>query len=775
MSAGEPTERWASEALEPSEDASWLLRVHQYAPMQEAAVESRFAVSNGFMGIRGSRVASRGPMWISFLHTLSWASWPRIFVAGLFDTPDAEPPVPVLVPAPDWLRLRVLFDGKPVVIHSGELLSHARTLDLRRGLLVSEWHQRDPLGRELRWRALRLVSLADRALGLQVAQFTVHARSAQVTLEAPVETVNSDLALVHSDHRLAIWQTATSGKRLAMASIAGLHTNGRELPAARDDQLRRSWTWASSPGESVTFWRIAALARGDEPRQDPGRVARTALSRARRVGWRGVLDRHAAAWQERWTASDLVVEGDDVAQQALRFAIYHLNSAANPDDEHVSIGARGLTGDAYLGHVFWDTEIYVVPFFTFTWPEAARALLMYRYHTLPGARAKAARLGYRGALYAWESADTGDETTPEQVVDPEGRVIKILSGLQEHHISADVAYAVWQYWVATHDERFLLEAGAEILLETARFWASRAEFEADGHWHIRHVIGPDEYHEDIDDSAFTNHMARWNLERGLDLVALLRERWPARWAVLADHLGLSQAELDHWNDVAAGMTTGFDPRTGLLEQFAGYFGLEDIDLRDYEGRTVPMDVVLGRERTQRSKVIKQADVVALLALLNDTFDTRVHEANFDYYEPRCGHGSSLSRGLHAVVAARLGKLELAERYFRATAAIDLGDRVGASAGGVRIAALGALWQAAMFGFIGLTPRPDGLAFNPRMPAAWRAVTCRVRWCGRCVQVRLEQATRRLTAILEQGDPLTVLVNGEARVLRPGQPVRFTLT
>jgi trehalose/maltose hydrolase-like predicted phosphorylase len=412
----------------------------------------------------------------------------------------------------------------------------------------------------------------------------------------------------------------------------------------------------------------------------------------------------------------------------------------------------------------------VVPFFTFTWPEAARALLMYRYHTLPGARAKAARLGYRGALYAWESADTGDETTPEQVVDPEGRVIKILSGLQEHHISADVAYAVWQYWVATHDERFLLEAGAEILLETARFWASRAEFEADGHWHIRHVIGPDEYHEDIDDSAFTNHMARWNLERGLDLVALLRERWPARWAVLADHLGLSQAELDHWNDVAAGLTTGFDPRTGLLEQFAGYFGLEDIDLRDYEGRTVPMDVVLGRERTQRSKVIKQADVVALLALLNDTFDTRVHEANFDYYEPRCGHGSSLSRGLHAVVAARLGKLELAERYFRATAAIDLGDRVGASAGGVRIAALGALWQAAMFGFIGLTPRPDGLAFNPRMPAAWRAVTCRVRWCGRCVQVRLEQATRRLTAILEQGDPLTVLVNGEARVLRPGQPV-----
>jgi trehalose/maltose hydrolase-like predicted phosphorylase len=187
-----------------------------------------------------------------------------------------------------------------------------------------------------------------------------------------------------------------------------------------------------------------------------------------------------------------------------------------------------------------------------------------------------------------------------------------------------------------------------------------------------------------------------------------------------------------------------------------------------------MDVVLGRQRTQNSKVVKQADVVALLALLSDTFDTRVHEANFDYYEPRCGHGSSLSRGLHAVVAARLGKLELAERYFRATAATDLEGSAGASAGGVRIAALGALWQAAMFGFIGLTPRADGLAFNPRLPPAWRAVMCRVRWRGRRIHVRLDQADRCLTATLEQGGPLMILVKGQARELRPGQSLMFSL-
>jgi trehalose/maltose hydrolase-like predicted phosphorylase len=172
--------------------------------------------------------------------------------------------------------------------------------------------------------------------------------------------------------------------------------------------------------------------------------------------------------------------GDAAAQRALRFAGYQLIAAANPDDEHVSIGARALTGDAYKGHVFWDAEIYVLPFLTFTWPEAARALVLYRFHTLSAARAKADRLGYRGALFAWESTDTGEETTPRTVLSPRGNVIPVLTGELEHHISADIAYRVWQYWQATRDHVFFLTAGAEIMLETARFYASRGCVESDG-------------------------------------------------------------------------------------------------------------------------------------------------------------------------------------------------------------------------------------------------------------------------------------------------------
>ena len=393
-----------------------------------------------------------------------------------------------------------------------------------------------------------------------------------------------------------------------------------------------------------------------------------------------------------------------------------------------------------------------------TWPEAARALLMYRFYTLDGARAKARTMGWRGALYAWESADTGDETAPEHVIGADRAVVAILSGRQEQHISADVAYAVWQYWNATQDVGFLLEAGAEILFETARFWASRAVAEPDGLRHVRGVIGPDEYHEHIDDNAFTNVMARWNIRRALDVARQLRERWPERWTEISQRLKLDAAELEQWRDAAETMAVCLDATSGIYEQFAGYFNLEQIDLTQYAGRSVPMDVVLGRERTQQSQVVKQADVVALLALLPEEFAGPSATANFRYYEPRCGHGSSLSRAMHALVAARLGDRDTALRYFEETAAIDLGDAQAAIAGGVHIAAQGGIWMTAVFGFAGLRLREDGLALDPHLPDRWDSLAFRVQWRGRHVAISI--GPRKLLEVtLEEGDAMSVYVNG----------------
>ncbi len=582
------------DALEPTADPAWVLHAVGYDPLRETTVESRFAISNGFLGVRAARGVTRGA---------SWVAPPRTYVAGLFGTLGEEPSAPGLVSAADWLQVRILLPGGPLVHHPSDLSSHRMTLDVKRGALLSAFHRskaadaKDP-DASIRGRTLRLVSLGERAIGLQLLQFEIEEGEVEITLEASFDGLDVELVAERLDDDIGLWRTHRTGKRLAMATSSLLRVDGRELAPTASGELKRSWTWTSRPAQLVCFERFVAVVRSDALDRDPSEDARRKLGAAGRLGWRGSVAAHEAAWSERWRLSDVEIEGDDAAQQALRFAVYHLNSSANPADERVSIGARSLTGLDYRGHVFWDTEIYMLPFFVVTWPEAARSLLMYRFRTLDGARAKAAAMGSRGALYAWESADTGAETTPEHVIAPDRRVIDILCGKQEQHISADVAYAVWQYWFATDDEAFFLDAGAEILLETGRFWSSRARLEADGHGHIRGVIGPDEYHEHVDDNAFTNVMARWNIRRALETAALLRERWPARWASLSAELKLNDDELAQWSRAAETMATGFDPETGLFEQFAGFNQLEEIDLSKYSGRSVPMDVILGRERIQ---------------------------------------------------------------------------------------------------------------------------------------------------------------------------------
>jgi trehalose/maltose hydrolase-like predicted phosphorylase len=402
----------------------------------------------------------------------------------------------------------------------------------------------------------------------------------------------------------------------------------------------------------------------------------------------------------------------------------------------------------------------MLPFFVCTDPAAARALLMYRFHTLSAARAKASRLGYRGALYAWESTDTGEEATPADVILPSGEIIHIYCGFIEHHISADVAYAVWQYWRATGDDDFFTAAGAEIMLETARFWASRATAEDDRRYHIRGVIGPDEYHEAVDDNAYTNLMAGWNLQRGRETAKLIEERWPVAWAELSGRLGLTADEVETWSQIATGLVNGPDAEGGLIEQFAGYHKLEDVDLAAYEPRSMPMDMLLGHDRILQTKVIKQADVVMALCLLWDEFSPQVREANFRYYEPRTGHGSSLSPGVHALVAARLGNLGLAERYLRQTAAIDLDDQLANAAGGVHMAALGSLWQAVVFGFAGVELLDDRLVLCPRLPLRWRRLGIPICWRGRQLYFDLRNDPPSVEVSLESGDPLVLKQEGE---------------
>ncbi len=340
--------------------------------------------------------------------------------------------------------------------------------------------------------------------------------------------------------------------------------------------------------------------------------------------------------------------------------------------------------------------------------------------------------------------------------------------------SADVAYAVWQYWHITGDDDFFLTAGAEILLETARFWASRPTLETDGRFHIRRVIGPDEFHEGVDDDAFTNAMAAWTLERGVETAQVLAARWPDRWAELRVQLGLTADEFVQWQSVSAGLVTGRAEGSPLYEQFAGYFGKEYIDLSAYTPQQGTMEVLYGQERLHGSQIIKQADVVMLTALVPEAFAPEVIAANFRYYEPRTAHGSSLSPAMHAVVAARLGEVEMARRYFHRAAAIDLGNSMRNAANGVHIATAGGLWMAAAQGFAGLIATPDGLRFDPHLPAGWSALRFPVQWRGRHVRCEITRAndahdcSARVTVLLERGEALPVAVGDLRAMLEEGQ-------
>ncbi len=719
-------------------DPQWLLIEEGFTLSREHEIESLFAISNGYVGNRGSLAEG------------SLLSAPATFIAGVFE--QAEPrSVPQLMVLPDWTNVRIWINHQPLSMKRGEVLQHRRTLDMRAGILWRDWRHRDLDGRITRIESFRLASLADRHLLLHVVTLRPENYSAQVRFESSLDVANGLVAQLAPE-----WKARSGADRLNVLPL-GLRVPGRDTTVAfgftgqmisnaygggrrevdvSERRIMEACEIEVEVGNGYQLIRLISIFTSRESK-NPFEAAMSHLKQVAPKGISSAVSTHASAWARRWHDSDIEIDGDASLQLALRFAGYHLIGAANPHDSHASIGARALSGAVYKGHVFWDTEIYMLPFYLYTHPASARALLEYRYHTLEAARAKAKRFGFRGAFYAWESADTGEEVTPKSVIAPNGELLKILNGELEVHITAAVAFGVWQYWMNTGDDEFLLQFGAEIVLECARFWASRGAMEADGAYHIRNVIGPDEYHEDVDDNAYTNLMARWNLRRGVEVASILQQLRPDQWSEFSSRLGFTEEEIGQWSKTADRMFTGLHAETKIFEQFDGYFQKEKIDLQNYEPRTAAMDLILGHDRIQKTNIVKQADVILATFLLGEEITPEMRRINFLFYEPKTGHGSSLSPSIHALMAARIGDRSRAERYLKQAAEIDLNNNMGNSAGGVHAAALGGLWQAMVFGFAGMRTAVDGVAFAPNLLPNWQRLGFSVQWRGRKLSVSLE--------------------------------------
>ncbi len=666
--------RVSSSAAKSSEADPWTL-AFEVTRANRRAVESLTALSDGRFGTRGliSRHVDRAR--------------PSMVAAGIFDS-DA---VPALLPGARWTAF---------TLHNGAAFSTEARLDLRRGVLTT-----------------RNVGGGGTVHICEFASITrpgVHV----IRADGPVDVVTRGPALHRPRVPPAVKVGETQGPPHAVTveSARGVIATAAEQTVTDIDEMRTVTRLAAS----VAVPRTGADERTRAEVEDAGHRL---LAEVVPIGFEALLAEHESSWRRVWDDIAIDIPDDSDLQLALRLAQFHLIASSDCGPES-AIGARGMTGPAYRGHVFWDADVFVVPALAAMSPVRARAALRYRWNRLDAARTRAASEGRQGARFPWESADSGEEVTPTEGRDLHGNTVPIRTGQMEEHIVADVAWAAVNYVDWTGDETFMVDIGADLLLETARYWESRVEVSADGSGHIRHVIGPDEYHEDVDDNAFTNAMARWNLTTAADVCERLDRGAPSEWSA--------------WRTTGDSLVDGFDPDRGVHEQFAGYFDLEPVPAASLGEPPVPADALLGRQRIAQVQIIKQSDVAMLHHLIPDAQQHGSLAADLDYYLPRTAHGSSLSPAITASLSARVGDLPEAIRWFEMAARFDLDNLSGTTAGGVHLATMGGLWQAFTQGFLGVRPTADGLLVDPRVPAQWGTVTHRFFY--RSVPVRLDAST-----------------------------------
>jgi trehalose/maltose hydrolase-like predicted phosphorylase len=652
-------------------DPAWVVPLPEDPALLRTS-ESLGALANGWAGTRGA-IEEDGA-----------GTQPLFAVSGVY-TGDAES---LLVAGPLWTQLDIA-PSVPV---------GRRLLDLRTGVLLRTTSP------PWRLRSLRFVSVG-------------HPHALALRAEAGPD---AELA----PGRIAVGPTAVSPDGDTAHQTATVTSpGGGGITVAAHDQHEA--TAGVTVVERIAAWR-AATSGGPDAQAAEEEVAALAA-----LGFDELLAEHRQAWAERWAGCGVEIDGAPDDQLAARFAVFHLLAAASEDGE-AALGARGLTGPAYGGHVFWDTEVYVLPAVAALRPAAARALLEYRVRRLPAARAAALAEGHAGARFPWESAADGTDVTPPSVRTPRGDLIAIRTGEHEEHIVADVAWAACEYARWAGDDAFLRGPGRDLVVDGARWWASRIREDRVGRGHLYGVIGPDEYHEVVDDSAFTNVMARWNLRRG---AALLDVTDPE-----------AAAEGARWLAQAESLVDGYDLDSGLYEQFAGYWDLEPLLVADVAEPPVAADVLLGPARVEGSQLIKQADVVLLHHLVPEEVVPGSLVPNLAYYEPRTAHGSSLSPAIHAALLARAGQPERALELFRLAARLDLDDITGTTPGGLHLATMGGVWQALAYGFLGLRPG-HALRIDPCLPAAWDGLGLHFRFRGQALGVRA--APGRVTVTCEE--------------------------
>ncbi|MUK89419.1 glycoside hydrolase family 65 protein [Ornithinibacillus sp. L9] len=759
-------------SLGKDEFKDWLVSEVEFSPDSLGKCESIMYLGNGYMGLR------------SVTEEPYLKETRNLLVSGTFNKA-AKNEVTELPNLADITRLDIRVDGERFSLELGQTSSYLRQLNLKTAELTREVEWVSPKGKELRFYFRRFVSLDN--LHLIGMKMEVEALNDPVQLSFD-SGVNAQMSNSGAQHFLEgerriynrrfielIQTTNQSNVDIAINTTHKLMLNDKELSLDPDMDMGRRKVWLTfnvslEPGDVFTSEKITTIHTSrdkefDKPGYEIGKLrdfAHNELKESALKGYDKLFDSHVRVWQEKvWEAYDFEVDSKHTFDQlAIRFALYHLTIMTPAHDDRMGIGAKALSGQGYKGHSFWDTEIFILPFFTYSNPQIARSLLTYRYRGLAGARKKAIENGYKGAMYPWEAAwPTDGEVTPAwgDVDIVTGEQTKIWSGLIEQHITSDIAFAIYQYYVVTNDQDFMDDYGYEMIFDTANFWASRLEWNDDNQeYHINDVIGPDEYKEHVNNNAYTNHMTYFNLRLAIQFYELLQTENPARFKQLNELLRLDPNYRD-WKLKAENLYLPSPRKEDLIiPQDDTYLSLKQIDLSRYKNQKQVRGIYkdYNPEQINQLQVTKQADVLVLLYLLEQTFlneDQRfsyeVKESNFNFYEPKTLHDSSLSLATHAILANDIEKGELAYSLFKEASEIDLGPSMQTSDDGVHAASIGGIWSAAVFGFAGVRISCNGrLKLNPCIPKHWNKMKFTIYWHGQPLFITITQETLSVVAV-----------------------------
>jgi len=726
----------------------WKIIEEGFHPDRSLVSESLFSLANEHQGVRGF-----------FDEGYSGESLVGAYLNGIYEEHFFEKSaykgisnrLSFMVNTVNWLHTRLELDGETLDLAKSKFSGFRRELDFRTGELRREFIWETISGKKLQLVFLRLLSMETKELACQQIRMTPLNFSGRITL-----TMGLDFSVPHRMFGQSYWDCPRKemgailgvSKSIGHRLFAGMrvYAQAEQIPIGAEKFIGKRLEVDVSQGQETVVGKSVILHTDRNPQQalDSAWSQGMSLSQAFTKTYTDVLEQNQAYWANFWAKSDITIDGDDDTQQGIRFCIFQMQQTYRGAIDGANIGAKGLTGEAYNGNAFWDTETYCLPFYLFSNPAAAKSLLDFRYKTLPQAQARAKDLDCTGACYPIATIDGTEACTLWQ-----------HASLQFQPTTA-VAYAIWHYENVTGDTEFLRTRGAKMLVQICRFLASRGQWSPKGKFGYYAVMGPDEFQMMVNNNAYTNYMAKRTFEftlkvlEELDLAALC----------------CSPAELGEWQHMAAEMIIPYDAETGLYEQHEGFFNLPHIDVDSIPVEDFPLYHHWSYDRIYRNDMIKQPDVLMFMFLYNQSFSRAEKQANYDYYEPRCIHESSLSPSVHSIFAAELGRPQEAFDFFRFAARIDLDNYNRNSGEGIHTTSIAAAWMNIVYGFGGMRSDGEILSFKPSIPAHWKGYSFQVKYHGSVIRAEVSQGKAILRVV--EGGPVTVKTDGQEReVTREG--------